>query len=117
MRSTTMSCGGILILLLTMTGLFAEDPPMDLFGRWTSQDEAKIPLQFDKDGAFQTGVYRKRGKWRMAKGKFTWNDDGTIKTEAVIGSVTLTSRYQFKDGKLNGAHEDNPQATWEKAAE
>jgi uncharacterized protein (TIGR03066 family) len=89
-------------------------PADEVIGRWVSQDAAKEPLVFGKDGKFECGFVKKEGKWLMAVGKYTIAADGKIKAEAEHGGVKLGLHMTLKDGVIYMPRGPNPRVAYKK---
>jgi hypothetical protein len=86
----------------------------ELPGRWVSQDADREPLVFGKDGSFQCGFVKEKGKWVMAAGRYMLTGDGKIATRAEYQGSTLSQTFTFKDGVLTGSRGPNPKVEWKK---
>jgi hypothetical protein len=86
----------------------------ELVGRWLSQDGDQEPLVFGKDGTFQCGFVKDKGRWAMAAGNYTLMPDGKIATKAEHEGSTLFQTFTLKDGILTGSRGPNPKVEWKK---
>jgi uncharacterized protein (TIGR03066 family) len=94
-----------LLLAGVVAGVFASGqaaaaPADEVIGRWVSQDADKEPLVFGKDGKFECGFVKEKGKWVMAAGTYTVDPDGKIKATATHGGAKLTMQMTYKDGVI-----------------
>jgi len=86
----------------------------ELPGRWLSQDADQEPLVFEKDGAFQCGFVKEKGKWVNATGTYVLTGDGKIATKAEHAGSTIFQTFTLKDGVLTGPRGPNPKVEWKK---
>src|SRR5262249_45102222 len=75
-------------------------PADEVIGRWVSQDADKEPLVFGKDGKFECGFVKEKGKWVMAVGTYTISADGKIKATATHGGARLGMQMTLEDGVI-----------------
>jgi hypothetical protein len=83
-------------------------------GRWLSQDGDQEPLVFEKNGSFQCGFVKEKGKWVMARGAYVIAADGKIATKAEHGGSTITQTFTLNGGVLTGPRGPNPKVEWKK---
>ena len=83
-------------------------------GKWVSDDDAKNPLEFTKDGAAKVGFIVQDGKWLIAEGTFTVSGRGVVKSKATYEGSTLYSSWSLKDGALIGSHGPKATVKWVK---
>jgi uncharacterized protein (TIGR03066 family) len=86
-------------------------------GKWVSDDERKIPLEFSKDGTAKVGFIKENDKWLIAEGTFTVSGNGIVKSKTTHGGSMLYSSWTLKDGALIGSHGPRPMVKWVKVKE
>jgi uncharacterized protein (TIGR03066 family) len=86
-------------------------------GKWVSDDNERIPLQFLKDGTAKVGFFKEKGEWVMATGTYTVSDQGSVKCEVRYEGSTLFQAWNMKDGALVGSHGPRPVVRWMKVKE
>src|SRR5262245_55914530 len=86
-----------------------------LAGKWVSDDDQKVPLEFLKDGTAKVGFIKEDNKWIIAEGTFTISARGVVKSKTMNGGSTLFSSWTLKDGVLVGSHGPRPMVKWVKA--
>jgi uncharacterized protein (TIGR03066 family) len=112
----------VVVLLLCVVAAGAEDKKADgqkksLVGKWVSDDDSKIPLEFGADETVKVGFYQEGGKWVLAEGKFTLDEKGKIKITAMKGGSTLYLTYTLDGDKITGSHGPRPKVEWKKVPE
>jgi uncharacterized protein (TIGR03066 family) len=85
-----------------------------LVGKWISDDDQKVPLEFLKDGSAKVGFIVEEGKWLIAEGTFTVSGKGLVKSKTMHAGSTLFSSWTLKDGVLVGSHGPKPMVKWVK---
>jgi uncharacterized protein (TIGR03066 family) len=93
----------------------AEEMKKLLVGKWISDDDQKVPLEFLKDGSAKVGFIVEEGKWLIAEGTFTVSGKGLVKSKTMHAGSTLFSSWTLKDGVLVGSHGPKPMVKWVKA--
>jgi uncharacterized protein (TIGR03066 family) len=86
-------------------------------GKWVSDDNERIPLEFLKDGTARVGFFKENGKWVLATGTYTVSERGSVKCEARYEGSTLFQAWNVKDGALIGSHGPRPVVRWVKVKE
>jgi hypothetical protein len=86
-------------------------------GKWVSDDDEKIPLEFLKDGTAKVGFFKEKGAWVIATGTYTVSDKGSVKCEVRYEGSTLFQAWNLKDGALVGSHGPSPMVRWVKVKE
>jgi uncharacterized protein (TIGR03066 family) len=86
-------------------------------GKWVSEDNQKLPLEFLKDGTAKVGFIKENGVWLIATGTFTVSGNGTIRSRTVYQGSTLTQSWRLKDGALVGSSGPRPIVKWVKVEE
>ena len=90
------------------------DPKTAVIGKWLSDDEDRLPLEFFKDGTAKIGFIREKGKWLIATGKYTVSDKGRVECDGTYKDTTFKSWWNLKDGVLVGPSGPNPMVRWVK---
>jgi uncharacterized protein (TIGR03066 family) len=86
-------------------------------GKWVSDDNERIPLEFLKDGTAKVGFFKEKGEWVIATGTYTVSDQGSVKCEVRYEGSTLFQSWNMKDGVLVGSHGPRPVVRWMKVKE
>lgn len=86
-------------------------------GKWVSDDDHKIPLEFGKNGTAKVGFIVEDGKWLIAEGTFTVSGKGVVKSKTMSGGSMLYSSWTLKDDTLIGSHGPRPMVKWVKVKE
>lgn len=86
-------------------------------GKWVSDDDQKIPLEFLKDGTARVGFIKEDGKWVLAVGPYTVSDKGAVKCKATYEGSTLFQTWHMKEAALVGSHGPRPMVRWVKVKE
>lgn len=84
-------------------------------GKWLSDDNEKIPLEFLADGSASVAFFKENGAWVLARGTFTIVNKETIRSQASYQGSTLTQSWQVKDGTLLGSHGPRREVRWVKS--
>jgi uncharacterized protein (TIGR03066 family) len=85
-----------------------------LIGKWVSDDDEKIPLEFLDDGTAKVGFYKEDGAWVIAKGIYTVSGDGSIRAEVKHEGSMLSQAWTLKDKALLGPHGPRAEVRWVK---
>jgi hypothetical protein len=108
--------GGILLATgLPVQG--GEDISKALIGKWVSDDAEQIPLYFEKDNVIKKPLFKDKGQWVFAVGKYKVAAPGRIEYQAKSGGATLIGYLDYQDGVLTAPMGPRPKVTWKKAAE
>jgi uncharacterized protein (TIGR03066 family) len=86
-------------------------------GKWVSDDDERIPLEFLKDGTAKVGFFKEKGAWVIATGTYSVSDQGAVKCEVRYEGSTLFQAWQVRDGALVGSHGPRPVVRWVKVKE
>src|SRR5262249_50259272 len=63
-------------------------------GKWVSDDDEKIPLEFLKDGTAKVGFFKEKGAWVIATGTYTVSDSGSVRCEVRHEGSTLFQAWK-----------------------
>ena len=86
-------------------------------GKWVSDDDERIPLEFLKDGTAKVGFFKEKGDWVIATGTYTISDKGSVKCQVRYEGSTLFQTWEVKDGALVGSRGPRPVVRWLKVKE
>jgi hypothetical protein len=95
----------------------AVEPMEAVVGKWVSDDDEKVPLEFLRDGTAKVGFVKEKGEWLIATGRFTVTDKGTVICSVHHKGSTLLGSWTVKDGTLIGSRGPKPQVRWVKIKE
>jgi uncharacterized protein (TIGR03066 family) len=85
-----------------------------LVGKWVSDDDEKIPLEFLDDGTAKVGFYKEKDAWVIAKGTYTVSGDGSVRADVRYEGSTLSASWTLKDKSLLGSHGPRADVRWVK---
>jgi uncharacterized protein (TIGR03066 family) len=88
-----------------------------MVGKWMSDDDERIPLEFLKDGTAKVGFFKENGKWVIAVGTYTVTGQDSVKCEVRHEGSTLFQAWDVKNGVLVGSHGPRRVVRWVKLKE